>query len=528
MCGIWAFFGDMPLEKMQEYFQRIQHRGPDNSKFMTVLNNLHFGFHRLAINGLEHDSDQPIKHNEYILICNGEIYNHKELEQKYGFKPKTHSDCEVIIHLYEKFGIKKTCQKLDGVFAFVIYDPYKKLVYAARDRYGVRQMFLSYNDEHTEFGICSEAKGLLFHNNIQQVMPGSWWCSNSKLFNQYFFLEYPMKSYTEEEILPLIREKFTRAIEKRTMSDRKIGALLSGGLDSSIITGLLAKFYDNPKDLETFSIGLSGSPDLFNAQKVANHLGTTHHSVELSEEVFLASIENVIYVLGTFDITTIRASVGHWLICQYIRDHSEVKVIYSGEYADEQNLSYLYGMRAPSPMEFQNESIRLLNYIGYFDNLRGDHCISNAGLEARIPFADKDFMEFMMSLNPTLKMFDNKNRMEKYLIRKAFDGMDIIPQDVLWRRKNGFSDSVSDKERSWSVILQEYIDTQVTDEEFKEEKGKFKHCPPETKEAYYYRKIYQKYYPSEGYDLTPFQWLPKWCGDIKDPSARMLDIYEAD
>ena len=528
MCGIWAYYGLKYKEEFKKYFEAIQHRGPDNTRIEKVKSQVYLGFHRLSINGIDDGSNQPIHLGKLSLICNGEIYNYKNLAEKYNFEYQTGSDCEVILHMYRKFGIQKTCKKLDGVFAFVIYDGEKDQIYAARDPYGVRQMFISFDKDKTDVGICSEAKGLLFHQEIQQFVPGSWWTNTNKKFHQYFYLEYPLVTYqSEDQILQLIREKFIKAVKKRMMSERKIGGLLSGGLDSSLIVGVLAKFYKNPKDLETFSIGMKGSPDLHHAQIVADYLGTKHHSVEVSENVFLTGIEKVIQVLGSFDVTTIRASVGHWIICQYIKDHSDVKVIYSGEYADEQNLSYLYGMNAPSAYEFQKESIRLLQFIGYFDNLRGDHCISNAGLEARVPFADHEFMSFMMSLNPLLKMF-GKDKMEKYLLRKAFSGQNVIPEEVLWRRKNGFSDSVSQKERSWSTIIQEYVDTLVTDQEFNDKKDDFIHCPPKTKEAYYYRKIYQTYYPSNEYLLTPFQWLPKWCGDIVDPSARVLNIYEAD
>jgi asparagine synthase (glutamine-hydrolysing) len=553
MCGIWAYIGNKRESELKYYFQTIAHRGPDNSKFKqitecrfeSVFDRLYMGFHRLAINGLNAESDQPMQVGKNILICNGEIYNYKELQQKYKFPYRTDSDCEIILHLYRRFGIKKTCQKLDGVFAFVLYDGEKNCIYAARDPYGVRQLFMGSNDTYkddNELGFSSEAKGLLFMESIYQVTPGSYWCNKQKDrgFQNYFYLEYSQINYPfpngEADILPEIRRLLTQAVQKRTMSDRKIGALLSGGLDSSLITGLLAKTFKNPKDLETFSIGLKGSPDLFYAKKVADFLGTKHTSVELSEEEFLNAIDKVIYVLGSYDVTTIRASVGHWLICQYIKEHSAVKVVFSGEYADEQNLSYLYGMNAPSPTAFQEESIRLLQYIGYFDNLRADHCMSNAGLEARIPFADKAFMDMMMSLDPQLKMFSNSGKMEKYLIRKAFDGMNIIPQEVLWRRKNGFSDSVSNKERSWSTIIKEWVDKKITDKEFELMKdSKDYRGSPTTKEAYYYRQVYESYYissqthSSDLFYLTPFQWLPKWCGDVTDPSARTLSkLYQAD
>lgn len=235
----------------------------------------------------------------------------------------------------------------------------------------------------------------------------------------------------------------------------------------------------------------------------------------------------MIYTLGTFDVTTIRASVPQILLCKYIKKHSDVKVIFSGEYADEQNLSYLYGINAPNAEEFQKESLQLIENIGYFDNLRADHSISSAGLECRAPYADKDFMYFMMSLPAELKMF-NDTKIEKYLLRKAFEKENLIPSEVLNRRKNGFSDAVSQKSRSWSVIIKEYVDTLVTDEEYLQNKDNYHHCPPRTKEAYYFRKIYTSFYPSKNYNLVPFMWLPKWCGNTTEPSARFLSCYKAD
>ena len=528
MCGIFAFCGDdKSKEELKRYFSRIRHRGPDSTTFQELTPNLCFGFHRLAINGLDKISDQPMRLGQNVLICNGEIYNYKELRDKYGFDYKSNSDCEIILHLYQKFGLPDLLDMLDGVFAFVLYDGTRDEVFVVRDRYGVRQLFISYGENNT-FGVASEAKALLFHQTIDQVKPGTWWNNKERVFHQWFQLKFPtLVGLSEETILETIREKFTAAVKKRTMSDRRIGALLSGGLDSSLIAGMLVKFYNNPRDLETFSIGLPGSPDLHYAKIVADFLGTTHHEVVSTEHEFLEAIEHVIYTLGTFDVTTIRASVPQWLLCQYIKQHSDVKVIFSGEYADEQNLSYLYGINAPNAEEFQKESLQLIENIGYFDNLRADHSISSAGLECRAPYADKDFMYFLMSLPAELKMF-NDTKIEKYLLRKAFQDENLIPDEVLWRRKNGFSDAVSQKSRSWFVIIQEFVDKLVTDEEYLNNKDKYQHCPPRTKEAYFFRKIYTSYYPSNGYHLTPFQWLPKWSGDIVNPSARFLSCYQAD
>jgi asparagine synthase (glutamine-hydrolysing) len=245
----------------------------------------------------------------------------------------------------------------------------------------------------------------------------------------------------------------------------------------------------------------------------------------LDEKDFLEVLEETIYMLGSFDVTTIRASVGHMLIARYVRDHSDVKVLFSGETADEFG-SYLYFQNAPDDESFQNEANRLLDDIHYFDMKRGDRSISYAGLEARIPFADKAFMKYYMGIHPSMRKFDDE-KIEKYLIRKAFEKEGLLPESVLWRRKNGFSDSVSKKEKSWSKIIQEYVDMLITDTEFLSQKDQYEHDTPKTKEAYYYRKIFTKYY-GKHQNLTPYQWLPKWCGEVVDPSARVLNIYAAD
>jgi asparagine synthase (glutamine-hydrolysing) len=316
------------------------------------------------------------------------------------------------------------------------------------------------------------------------------------------------------------------AVEERMMSDRKIGCLLSGGLDSSLISSIVARKAKNPKDIETFSIGLKGSPDLIAAQEVADHIGTTHHSIELTEQDFIAALEETIYITGSYDITTIRASVGHQLISNWVKDNSEVKVLFTGETIDEMG-SYLYFQQAPSEEAFQEEALRLLKDIHYFDMLRGDRSISSAGLEARVPFADLSFIKYYMGIDPKQRMFDGNHKIEKHLLRKAFEDGDYLPNHILWRRKNGFSDSVSDKNRSWSTIIEEYVDLIIADDKYQSERLQFDHLRPETKESFYIRKTYEKYY-GHNTQATPYMWLPKWCGDVKDPSARTLSIYEAD
>jgi asparagine synthase (glutamine-hydrolysing) len=420
-------------------------------------------------------------------------------------------------------GEEQMLEEIDGEFAFVLYDESKELYIAARDHLGVRGMYMGF--EESEIYFASESKAIAFTNHLNQFPPGHHWNSYTDEVVPYFTQDYETSGFSEEDYCQKINTLLTESVEKRMMSERPLGCLLSGGLDSSLVAGILArKLKEKGKQLETFSIGLEGSPDITAAQKVADHIGSKHHSIVCTEQDFLQQLEHTVYMLGSYDVTTVRASVGHQLIAQYVRDHSEVKVLFSGETADEFG-SYLYFQNAPDSRSFQQESIRLLKDIQFFDMKRGDRSISNAGLEARVPFADKAFVKFFMSIPAELRMFSDQ-KIEKYLIRKAFEGEDLIPGEVLWRRKNGFSDSVSSKQKSWSEVIKDHMETLISDEEFQTEKFRFTPEPP-SKEAFFYLKTFEKTYGSH-FQLTPYQWLPKWCGDVKDPSARVLEIYQAD
>jgi len=487
---------------------------------------LQLGFHRLAINGQSDISNQPFFIDGVWLIANAEIFNHEELERRYGFDMQTESDCEVLIHMYKRFGIERTLKELVAEFAFLLYDTSTDEIIIARDHLGVRGLYMGTDEEGGRY-IASEAKAISFCKDLEQFPPRHYWCSSKQDFVQYYELDFPLHSDQDERThLAQINKLFTKAVKDRMMSDRKIGCLLSGGLDSSLVSAIVARAADDPTSIETFSIGLEGSPDLIAAQKVADHIGTTHHSVVFTEEQFIKAIRETVYITGSYDVTTIRASVGHQLISNWIKDHSEVKVLFTGETIDEMG-SYLYFQKAPDAEAFQQEAIRLLKDIHYFDMLRGDRSISSAGLEARVPFADKEFVEYFMGIDPSLRMFDGKERIEKHLLRKAFAHEDLLPDDILWRRKNGFSDSVSHQEKSWSTIIQEYVDSNISDEEFELKKHRFVHDTPKIKEAYFYRKVFESFYGTFD-SSTPYQWLPKWCGDVSDPSARVLEIYQAD
>ena len=307
------------------------------------------------------------------------------------------------------------------------------------------------------------------------------------------------------------------------MTERDIGCLLSGGLDSSLICALVNKYYEGPK-LNTFSIGLVGSIDLEYAQDVSSHLKSKHHQIEVSQNEFLDAIETVIYNIESYDTTTVRASVGNYLVSKYISDNSDCKVIFNGDGSDEVCCGYVYLRNAPSPVDLQKENERLVEEIHYFDVLRSDRSISSNGLEARTPFLDKTFVKYYLSIPAELKLFDGAQRLEKYLLRKAFDDQGLLPDKVLWRRKCAFSDGVSSQNNSWHHIIQSFVDQKISDEEFQRESTKITHCTPQLKESYYYRKVFNSFFENHE-NLIPHFWMPKWSNTI-DPSARELSGYK--
>jgi len=582
MCGIFFvqnFLRNGTLEKYkkslleniktyQHDFSKISHRGPDNSIF---LNDRQFsknyacfwGFHRLAINGQTPESNQPFFIKNCRLICNGEIYNFRDLIKEFQLDEeyKSQSDCEIIIHLYKKIGIRDMLRRLDGVFAFVLHDYETETTYVARDPVGVRSLFISGHDYtySNSMIVSSELKGIneCFRPNAKQFPPGCYAVysklvngfdkANTPFFNFYSYYEnvyitqnsaagatgqveriynYPTIEDTEENICKNIATLFEEAVVKRLMSERKVGALLSGGLDSSSVVAIMCRHMP-AKDLNTYSIGLKGSTDLVWARKVAEYLGTNHHEVCLTEEEFLGAIEETIQQIESYDTTSVRASVPNYLVSKYIAATTEDCVIYCGDMSDEIFGSYRGFMKAQTEEDFKRENERMVRDVCYFDLLRSDKSISGAGLEARVPFADKKFLQYVMSIPPRYKMFDDA-RIEKYIFRKAFDG--LLPDDILWRRKEAFSDGVSGHERSWFQIIRDYIDTKVTNEEYNKYKEfiEYTHVcnAPYDKESFYYRTIFEKLYP--GCEKTiPYFWRHPFCEE-KDPSARLLTCYKTE
>jgi asparagine synthase (glutamine-hydrolysing) len=577
MCGIFFVQKFLDKETIESYksslpyylkyyqtdFCKLSHRGPDNSSFLNDTSKLSskkyhtiWGFHRLAINGQTPESNQPFFIKNCRLICNGEIYNFRNLIKEFGLEEeyKSQSDCEIIIHLYKKIGIRDTLRRLDGVFALVLHDYETETTYIARDPVGVRSLFISgYDQTYSNLVIVSsELKGIgeCCQPDAMQFPPGCYAVYsktgfdnvNTPFFNFYSYYEnvsiehdvlrgrirrtynYPTVEDTEENICKNIATLFEEAVVKRLMSDRKVGALLSGGLDSSSVVAIMCR-HISAKDLNTYSIGLKGSTDLAWARKVADYLGTNHHEICLTEEEFLGAIKETIEQIESYDTTSIRASIPNFLVSQYISENTDDCVIYCGDMSDEIFGSYRGFMKAQTDEDFKRENERMVRDVCYFDLLRSDKSISGAGLEARVPFADKKFLQYVMSIPPRYKMFTDE-RIEKYIFRKAFNG--LLPEDILWRRKEAFSDGVSGHERSWFQIIRDYIDTKVTNDEYNKYKEFTEYTQvyntPYDKESYYYRTIFEKIY--RGCEKTiPYFWRHPFCEE-KDPSARLLECYK--
>ena len=543
MCGIFAFLLNnkykLTLEQRKKLLSesiKIQHRGPDNTIFNEYGNSkVFFTFHRLCIIDKMESGNQPLRVNNIALVCNGEIYNYKELIETHHLDVVSGSDCEVIIHLYLKYGIEKTLTLLDGVFAFVLYNIVADEAYIARDPIGVRSLYYGKNFKG-DLAIGSEVKSIqnLVNGKVSVFPPGCYYKfknnETSLDFKRYYDYNYKLSIKHEEmtddyflhTMMLKTKHYLTDAVKKRMMSERPVGCLLSGGLDSSLITALVSKYYTKAP-LQTFSIGLEGSEDLKYARMVADFLGTHHHEVVVTEKDMLDFIETDIVQIESYDTTTVRASVPMLMLCKYVRENTDVIVIYSGEGSDEASGSYLYFHNAPTPKDFQEECVRLIKDLNRFDVLRCDKSTAGAGLEVRVPFLDKQFLEHYMSVPAEMKV--PKDGMEKWFLRKSFEDMGLLPKEVLWRTKDGMSDGCSSKSKPWYSIIQDYVDTIISDEEFELSKLSYTFNPPQIKETLYYRRLFEKHYPSQEH-LTPYYWLPKWSGDITNPSGRIIEITE--
>lgn len=563
MCGIWGhfYFGEIPPQKCStplKEFETLAHRGPDSKKWCSDLSHeFELGFYRLSIQDVSPLGYQPFvdelpeKNGWDAWMCNGEIYNHQELRQKIKQEQNYHfvsqSDCEVIGPWLRA---NHSPEGFDGVYAgiYIQVDEERKLknLTLFRDPIGVRPLFWGYQSETKEFWIASEAKAIPLENKlIFQFPPGSIWQYHNKNSNnntELYVGKFPPFGYgtywadpiqnfpktlravsqenTQKQFAKLLRD----AVSKRLLSDRPIACLLSGGLDSSLIAALaqeegLKKFGEDFR-LPTFSIGFEDAPDLLAARMVAKHIRSDHHEIIITPEQALSKIPEVIRCLETWDPTTIRASTGMYLASQYIHQNTPYIVILSGEGADEVFQGYLYFHRAPDMYKGYQDSCRLVHELAYYDVLRADRTTAAHSLELRVPFLDKELVRFAMHL--PYEWLSPQQRIEKYFVRKAFDGTGLLPDEILWRTKEAFSDGISVPKRSWFHILAEKAGTEmegqlqmIPENATRDERARL------TVEAQWFRKIFEENYPGGGHWI-PHVWLPQWSETI-DPSARTLE-----
>ena len=520
MCSIIGYCGHCDdLAAFKAGFDRTISRGPDDSRIVDVGQGL-LGFHRLSIMGLHPEGMQPFVLNGSFVVCNGEIYGfeklRQELSKEYTFVSQ--SDCEVLLPMYEKYGVGMFAM-LDAEFACILYDGKNKKFIAARDPIGIRPLYYGY-DKSGVIVFASEPKNLTgLVGEILPFPPGHYYCDGK--FVCYCDIAAAERCLPDglETVCSGIHDRLVAGVRKRLVADAKVGFLLSGGLDSSLVCAIAAQ--ESSKPIRTFAIGMSGDAiDLKYAQQVADYIGSDHTPVIISKEDVLAALEPVIELLGTFDITTIRASIGMYLVCKYIHENTDIRVLLTGEISDEL-FGYKYTDFAPSAEEFQKESQKRIRELHMYDVLRADRCISVNSLEARVPFGDLDFVKYVMAIDPELKL--NKYNKGKYLLRHAFEG-DYLPHDILWREKAAFSDAVG---HSMVNYLKEYAENYYTDEEYERNRTKYTHAQPFTKESLLYREIFEKYYPGQGQMIVDF-WMPNknWEGcNVNDPSARVLANY---
>ena len=546
MCGITCAFelkedSSVLRPQLLEMSKKLRHRGPDWSGIYSD-NNAILAHERLAIVDPV-SGKQPLygQNNDVVLAVNGEIYNHlnlkKEFEGSYVFK--TESDCEVILALYEKYGFD-FINKLNGIFAFALYDIKNKEYLIARDHIGVVPLYMGWDKKGT-FYIASELKALEgYCNKIEIFPPGKYFSSKKGDLERWYERSWSLYTSTENEnkITDKLRTSLEKAVYQQLMTDVPYGVLLSGGLDSSIIAAITKK-YSNKRietndsseawwpQLHSFSVGLQGSPDLKAAKKVSEHIDSIHHEVIFTIQEGLDAIEDVIYSLETYDVTTVRAATPMYLMARVIKSMG-IKMVLSGEGADEIFGGYLYFHKAPNAIEFHNETIRKLKKLHLYDCLRANKAMAAWGVEARVPFLDKEFIDIAMEIDPKNKMI-GPDKMEKSILRKAFQG--YLPEEIINRQKEQFSDGVG---YNWIDTLKSIVDEKISDSEFQDAKNIFPLNTPMNKEEYFYRTIFSKYFSSDEAALTvpsvpsiacsseiAIEW-DKSFKNINDPSGRAV------
>ncbi|MEZ4838509.1 asparagine synthase B [Flavobacterium sp.] len=519
MCGILAIIGKGKDESLvQELSKRMSHRGPDESDLHVTENGHILAHERLSIVDL-HTGKQPIQGTSSAwMIHNGEIYNHQKLRDGIlkDHKFRTTSDSEVIVHLYEKFGYD-FCDMLDGMFAFVVVDGDDFI--AGRDPLGIKPLYYGI-DERGRMYFASEMKAIADQCKTFSTFPPGHYYTEKTGFVKYYQPKWEDETLAVEELdLKAIRETLSESVRKRLMSDVPIGVLLSGGLDSSLTSSIASRYMkEMGKTLHSFSIGLdSEAPDAQAARKVAEFLGTQHHEIHFTIQQGIEILDKLIWHLETYDVTSVRASTPMYFLSKAITDMG-IKVVLSGEGADEIFGGYLYFRNAPSVEDFQKETIERVQKLFTADLLRADKSTMAHGLEARVPFLDKAFLELAIKVKPEEKMPSAYDGIEKYILRKAFDTPDqpYLPHEVLWRQKEQFSDGVG---YNWIDTLIDYCSGQVTDEEFEKAAELYPYNTPVTKEAFFYRSIFHKHFPQVAAAQTVRKWIPKWQ-ENQDPSGR--------
>lgn len=545
MCGIVCAF-DLKQKsedlrpQILEMTKTIRHRGPDWSGIYSDDKAI-LAHERLAIVDPA-SGKQPLfsEDKKLILAANGEIYNHRKLRKqfpKYNFQ--TESDCEVILALYQEKGVGFV-DEMNGIFGFAIYDVEKDEYFIARDHMGIIPLYIGWDKQGT-FYVASELKALEgFCTKIQLFPPGHYLSSKDGKFVQWYKRDWESFEAVKNNKtkIPELRQALEDAVHRQLMSDVPYGVLLSGGLDSSITSAIAKKFAqrrietDDKSEawwpqLHSFSVGLEGSPDLKAAKKVAEHIGTVHHEIKFTIQEGLDAIKDVIYQLETYDITTVRASTPMYLMARVIKSMG-IKMVLSGEGADELFGGYLYFHKAPNAKEFHEETVRKLSKLHQYDCLRANKSLAAWGIEGRVPFLDKEFMDVAMRINPQDKMI-NSERMEKWVIRKAFE--DMLPESVAWRQKEQFSDGVG---YSWIDTLKEVVAQEVTDEQLENAHFRFPIQTPQNKEEYYYRTIFESHFPSDAAALSVPQEPSVACStkialewdeafkNMNDPSGRAV------
>lgn len=523
MCSILGILSkSVPMEKLTACFEKTVSRGPDMSRLIEVPCG-YLGFHRLAIMGLDERGMQPFEMDGDYVVCNGELYGFRPVRERlmetYTFRSE--SDCEILLPLYREYGTDMF-RTLDAEFALILYDAKKNSFIAARDPIGIRPL---YYGTLADGGIAfaSEPKNLMgLCATILPFPPGCYWADGE-------FVRYADAAHvdqfvmeTEETVCARLHDLLIEGVKKRLDADAPLGFLLSGGLDSSLVCAIAQRELKKP--IRTFAVGMDKDAiDLKYARQVAEYIGSDHTEVIITRQDVIDALPTVVELLGTYDITTIRASMGMYLVCKYIHEHTDIRVLLTGEISDEL-FGYKYTDYAPDACAFQHEAEKRIRELHMYDVLRADRCISVNSLEARVPFGDLAFVHYAMSVDPELKM--NRHNMGKYLIRKAFEADRILPESILWRQKAAFSDAVG---HSMVDDLKALAETRYTAEEMHEKAEKYTHARPFTKESLMYRELFEQFYPGQSGMVVDF-WMPNktWPGcDVDDPSARVLKNYGA-